>query len=203
MDRRWWLATTAVLLAGVVIVVLALEVRALRPQAIELKRMRAFPFVGQWVPTVRAVTLQGDSVTVGETSKGRSQVLIFFTVSCPYCRQTLPAWKRITAELLADSARRHDIYWVSLSAADSTRQYVAEHGISAPVLLPPDAKMVHVYRVKGVPMTLVVDYRGRITHVHPSVISSPAGIDSVLALARQVDAVAVSAAAVPQAVLPP
>ncbi len=54
-----------------VIVILALEVRALRPKARELPRRKAFPYACQEQPTVHAVTPSGDTVAVGEAAMFR------------------------------------------------------------------------------------------------------------------------------------
>ena len=67
--------------------------------------------------------------------------------------------------------------WISLSAEHSSRVYIAEHGIRSRVAVFPDRKNAMVYRVKGVPMTIVHDDLGRITHVHPSIIGGPATAD--------------------------
>lgn len=168
--------------------VLALEVRSLRPQADQLRTRKALPYIGQWYPTVHTVSLAGDSVTIGETGRGRSQVLIYFSTTCPYCLETLPTWKRLSAELVADSARRFDVYWVSLSDADSTAAYTRRHDITYPVVRMPHWKINRLARVKGVPITLVIDRYGQIAHVHPSVFRTRQSADSVLvAAARAAD----------------
>lgn len=185
-SRVWSILRNASLLLGaVLIVVLALEVRALEPQARELRKRRALPYIGQFVPTVRTVSLSGDSVTIGETAKGRSQVLIVFSTKCPYCLSMLDSWKRISAELLADPKHQYDVVWVSISQRDSTLAYIAKHDIKFPVMRMPDSKTLAVYRIKGVPMTLVLDYNGQLRHVHASVFNSKASADSVVTAARQ------------------
>jgi len=187
----------ALSLSAMLVVVLAREVTKLRPQAAELKLRRAIPYVTQWVPTVRARTLSGDSVTIGETKRGQTQTLIFFTTVCPFCLETLPLWKRISATLRADPTGRHEVYWISLSSPDSTAAYVAKHAIEGTVVFPPP-KMISVYRVKGVPMTLVINDRGQITHVHASVFQSNRAVDSVLVAARVQDTLQARAATPPR-----
>jgi len=92
-SREVALLRTFLALLSVTVAVLAYEVRALKPQADTLMRNRALPYAGQLVPTARALTLTGDTVILGETAKGRSQVLFFLSASCQYCLQTLPTWK--------------------------------------------------------------------------------------------------------------
>jgi len=178
----------AIMLA--IIVVLALEVRALRPKARELQRRKAFPYAGQVQPTVRAVTLDGDTVVVGEAASGRAQLLIFFAANCPYCRENVGAWMRITAQLRADSAKRFDVIWVSLSSSDSARTWMREHGLSMTdtVVRMPERKSLATYRVRGVPITLLMDERGQILYMHPSVFRTRAAEDSLLRVATAVQA---------------
>ena len=109
----WVAAAFAALLA--VTVVLAMEVRALRPLQSQVRRLRAFPHPGEWVPTVTAVSITGDSVVVGETTPGRAQLLVFFTTTCEFCKASLDSWKEISAALAADSAGRFDVLWISAS----------------------------------------------------------------------------------------
>lgn len=171
-----------------VIVVLALEVRALRPKARELQRRKAFPYAGQVQPTVRAVSLGGDTIVVGEAAPGRAQLLIFFAASCPYCKENVPAWKRITAQRRADTAHRFDVVWVSLSSADSAQSWVREHGLSSTdtVVRMIERKSLATYRVRGVPITLLMDERGQVLYMHPSVFRTHASEDSLLRVAMSV-----------------
>lgn len=170
------------LVAAGLVFVLARDVQGLRPQADELKRRKVLPYVGQWVPTVQAKSLDGQVMTVGETSPGRTQVLFFFTASCPYCRRTVPEWKAVHAALQKNSTV--DVVWLSLSSRDSTEVFVREHGIAAPVVRVEDHKALRLFRVKVVPVTLVIDHRGEITHMHGGVIASPAVRDSIVRAAR-------------------
>jgi hypothetical protein len=185
-----WVATAAVL-SLLVNVVLAAEVRELRPligRSRELARtvniMKAYPFPGHWLPTTRAQTLAGDSVPLGETSAGRSQVLIYFTVTCPYCLQSVPFWKEATSKLLADEGDRFDVIWVSLSERDSTEAYVAQHEITAPVAFLPDRKTAFVFRSGRVPATVVADHKGRVGYSRPFTLDSYAAVDSIVDAAR-------------------
>jgi peroxiredoxin len=185
---RWktGLRSLFLIVSGVLIVTLALEIRRLRPYITELNRRRAFPFAGQWVPAARVAGLVGDSVTIGESRAGRNQVLIFFNVVCPFCEQTLPAWKQLSDRLMRDSGSV-EVYWISGSSPDSTAEYVRRHGVTARVVLAPDRKTMRIYRVRGVPMTLVLSPDGAITHVRPAVMTAQVGIDSIVAAALRRD----------------
>jgi peroxiredoxin len=191
VDAGWrsavsWTYRVLGLAAAAMIVFQAAVVRDLRAVAREFDRFRTFPFVGQWTPTIRATALDGTPTILGETLPGRVQVLFYFTTTCPYCAENLGDWKALAARLEADSLRRFDVHWVSLSEPDSTRRYVAEHGISGSVVIPPGWKEILVSRVKGVPMTLVLDHQGRVAHAHPSLFRTRLAVDSVIAAASAV-----------------
>ena len=161
------LLRTVLAVLSVTVAVLAYEVHALKPQADTLMRNRALPYAGQLVPTARALTVTGDTVILGETAKGRSQVLFFLSASCQYCLQTLPAWKQLATQLQADSAKRFDVYGVSFSSPDSTAEFVRTHALPFQVLRIPDRKTRQLFRVKGTPITVVTDRDGVIAWVHP------------------------------------
>ena len=173
-------------LLGATVVALGYEVRVLKPRADDLQRRKVLPYVGQLVPIVRVATMAGDSVTIGETRSGRSQVLSFFTSSCAYCTATYPEWVKLAQQLQSDTARRFDVYGVSYSSRDSTVRYVAEKAPPYPIVKIDDVRLRKLFRVKGVPMTLVLDPNGLIAYVHPSVIASAAQRDSLFAAAQLV-----------------
>ena len=85
------------------------------------------------------------------------------------------------------------MYGVSFSPRDSTLDYVAEHAPPFAVVKIDDARLRKLFRVKGVPMTLVLDPNGQIAYVHPSVIASAAQRDSIFAAAELVATVTAQA----------
>ena len=101
---------------------------------------------------------------------------------------------RARAPMQRDSAPRFDVYGVSFSPPrDSTPDYVAEHAPPFAVVKIDDARLRKLFRVKGVPMTLVLDPNGQIAYVHPSVIASAAQRDSIFAAAELVATVTAQA----------
>jgi len=185
IDRRLQLLLIASALLGILVVVLAREVGALRGYRAEVQRMKSLPHAGQYVPTIRAANLRGDSITVRETANGRAQVLIAFSTTCPYCLQAMKDWKRLSDSLSADPRRRFDVVWISASSWDSTRTYVERHGIRAAVVRMPTPKLARVYAIKAVPLTVVLDRMGRVEHMHFSVFKNPSQLDSVFVAANR------------------
>jgi hypothetical protein len=106
-------------------------------------------------------------------------VLLFFTAQCQYCLRAVPAWRRLH-ESLSSQPGGPDVIWISLSSRDSTAEYVVEHGIRAEsVAFPPDWKMERVMRARSVPVTVVLDHRGKVAFVRSAVLGSEAALDSV------------------------
>lgn len=188
-----WIALTAAL---TLVFFLGSDVRVLRPQAAELKRRKMMPWVGQYVPTVRARSLDGREIIIGETTKGRKQLLFFFTASCPYCRQTVPQWKQVHDAVLRDS--NLDVLWISFSSGDSSAMFSREHNLEVPIWRFDDRKARHLFRVKLVPTALVINHEGQITHLQPGVLASAAARDSLIRAASgsRVSGTSISARAV-------
>ncbi|MDP9348514.1 MAG: TlpA family protein disulfide reductase [Gemmatimonadota bacterium] len=165
-------------------VVLALRVRDQNERYARLYDRATRPYAGMWVPTFRAATLAGDSVTIGETPEGRRQVLFFFTTICPYCKSSLPAWKELAATLDTLTTPKVEVYGVSLDSVDVTREYAVEHELPYPVLFFPEEKLSRIYRAGTVPLTAVLDEQGRMVHARLGEISERASIDSVVAMVK-------------------
>jgi len=147
---------------------LAIQKRQLRVEAEELRqtvrRQVDFPHVGMVVPAFDGVTLDGDAVRVGVAAPGTRQVLLFLDTRCGNCRVTLPAWNRM-AEAVGHDGASAEVYGLSLDPAPETRAYMEEHGLRFPVVLFDDDRYRELYRVRGIPITLVVDEIGAVEFV--------------------------------------
>src|SRR5690606_20371898 len=146
------------------------------------------PQPGAYVPTVRTLTLEGDTVTLGEAADGGRQVLFVFTTTCPYCRATLPTWNRIAGTLDTLSTPRIAVFGVSVNSSDIAGTFAAEHGLRFPVVRLTRPKDRVLYRTGRVPETRVLDAHGRIVYTRAGVLDTDAVVDSVIAAARGVTA---------------
>lgn len=177
-----WLVPAALVAALALVVVLARQNQALAAQNTKLRKQATQPVAGLALPTFRTATLAGDSVTVGERADGGRQVLFVFTTTCPYCRASIPAWKRIAAA--ADSMAAPlpaSAFGVVLDTSDdAARRYIAEHALPYRVVKFPSRKVGAMYRVRSVPATLVLDAEGRVLYSKIGVLTDPAVVDSVL-----------------------
>jgi peroxiredoxin len=174
-----------VVLLTVLVAVLAAQMRPLRAQARELAWRKALPYLGQVQPTLRVRSLSGEELVIGETGPHRAQLLFFFSPSCPYCEESAPGWNRASASL-RDAGDSVEVYWISLGNAADSREWARTHGVRDPVLMMPAGKPRATWRIKGVPLTLVLDWQGQVRYVRPSVIARPATIDSIVRAARTI-----------------
>ena len=179
------LPLVALAVAAALVVVLALQNRALRAQAESLCERATEPYVGLVVPTFQALTLAGDSVTIGEAAPGELQLLFVFNTRSHASLETLPGWTTIVSELNRGTARRVAVYCVSLDPEPETRRFVADLNLPFPVVRFPERKLARLYRVGRVPLTLVLDHEGEIVHSYSGPLSEGASTDSVVSAIRQ------------------
>jgi peroxiredoxin len=176
--------------AAVLVVVLAQQKRTLIGQVekaqYDLRQARTEPIRGQWFPAFTASTLDGTPTTIGELPSAGKQVLLMYTTTCPYCLNTIPAWKQLTAAVDTMRGVRATVYGVSLDSVGVTQQYVARHQLPYPTLRFPNERMSRIYRAGTVPLTLVLDEQGRAIYSRTGEISSKVVMDSVLAAIRWV-----------------
>lgn len=174
--------------AAVLVVVLGQQKRSLIEQVeqtqYQLRQARTEPMRGMWMPAFQAPTLEGQAATIGEVPGEGRQVLLMYTTTCPYCRSSIPAWKQIKAAADTMTSMRTAVYGVSLDSADVTRKYIAQHGLPYPTVRFPDEKVAGMYRAGTVPVTLVLDERGRAIYSRTGELKDPAAIDSVMQAIR-------------------
>ena len=188
--------------AAVLVVVLGQQKRDLIEQVertqYQLREARTTPMRGMWMPAFQASTLDGQPATIGEVRGEGRQVLLMYTTTCPFCLSSIPAWKQIKAVTDTMSSVRTAVYGVSLDSVNVTQQYIARHRLPYPTVRFPDDKVAGMYRAGTVPVTLVLDERGRAIYSRTGELKDPAAIDSVLQAIRWRPAPPDSTQAAPQ-----
>ena len=179
----------ALAVAAVLVVVLGQQKRALIEQVeqtqYQLRQARTEPMRGMWMPAFQAPTLEaGQPTTIGEVPGEGRQVLLMYTTTCPYCLSSIPAWKQIAAAADTMTSIRAAVYGVSLDSVDVTRKYIAQHRLPYPTVRFPDEKVAGMYRAGTVPITLVLDERGRAIYTRTGELKDRAAIDSVMQAIR-------------------
>jgi peroxiredoxin len=186
------LMAATLLAASALIVALAIRHQSLTEAYRTLRLRTSLPSAGAVVPTFRARTLAGDSITIGEDPDPLArQVLFVLTTSCPFCRQTLPTWARIADSVSRLSQGHVVVAAISLDSLGLTEDYVRQHQLRYPVVLFPAKKLRRLYRASFVPQTLVLDHEGRILYARTGLLEPQAVVDSVFAaLSRPLPTVA-------------
>jgi peroxiredoxin len=179
LASRGWTRVLAVgsAIASVLVVVLALQVRDLTDEVRRLRFERNLPRVGDMVPGTRLGLLGPDSVELGSVGAARRHVWFVFNTTCPICAASIHDWNAAAARLREDSTVL--VLGVSLDVADLTERYAREHQVIFPVALLDGARAAALYRIRGVPVTMVVDQAARIRLVRPGRFT-PAAADSLV-----------------------
>ena len=89
---------------------------------------------GDTLPAVLLTDLAGRPSALSNIVP-RGGVIAFLTTTCPFCKETLPAWERLAEAYAASGV---PFVGVSLDDAERTRSYVTEMGVAWPLWLPYD-----------------------------------------------------------------
>lgn len=170
-------------LSAIVLVALGVKYRTLREDFVEHRRADTRLQRGAYVPSFTGLSTGGDSVAVGNAFSGERQVLIFLTSTCPFCRETLPAWKGMAGRLSDSSFVGQGVRVLGLttdSLSDATKHAEA-NDLPFPLVPFPNRNLVSLYRGFTVPQTIVVDAEGRVIFARHGVIRTAQAVDSILA----------------------
>jgi cytochrome c biogenesis protein CcmG, thiol:disulfide interchange protein DsbE len=119
-------------------------------------------FVGQQVE-LTAPDLEGRTVDVA-AERGRVRVVDFWATWCEPCREALPLLDDVAREL---GPRGLSVYGVTIDEdLSQVRDFLEQAPVSFPILWDQGAVRMERYDVKLMPVTLIVDRRGVIRHVH-------------------------------------
>lgn len=118
------------------------------------------PLVGQPAPDFTLPTLDGRTVTLSSLH-GQPVVLNFWATWCIPCRAEMPALMQAATTYGPDGLV---VLAVNLTAQDSlpaVQSFVNDLSITVPVVLDTDGRVAtQLYRLYGVPMTVVIDRDG-------------------------------------------
>jgi len=116
--------------------------------------------IGQSAPDFTAETLSGETVTQ-MTYSGRAVAFMFVSPDCGPCRELIPSF-----EALHPKAQQSGSELVLVSQVDTvkTQSFVAEYGITLPVLVAPREgnSFGRDYKVAGTPFYCFIDAEGKV-----------------------------------------
>jgi peroxiredoxin len=121
--------------------------------------------VGSRAPRYAAATLAGDTVRLEDLREEVVLVNVWATW-CRPCVREMPALQRLHEAMASEGLR---VVAVNVDNADfgadppaMVRSFVSEHGLTFDILLDPANRIESVFQVAGLPMTFVIDRKGRI-----------------------------------------
>jgi peroxiredoxin len=125
---------------------------------------------GVAAPHFEAVTLAGDTVTIGEY-RGRVVLLNIWATWCPPCVEEMPSMQRLYQELdtpdfeivavSVDGRRRGQIGPLGRPAGDPG-EFARSLGLTFPILWDPDGHITRAYQTVGLPESYVIGRDGTI-----------------------------------------
>jgi peroxiredoxin len=91
--------------------------------------------------------------------QGKVVLVNFWATWCPPCRKEMP-----DLEALYRQFRKQGLVILAISDEDAgkVKPFIAEHGVSYPVLLDPSRKVNTLFQVMGIPKTFIYDRNGKL-----------------------------------------
>lgn len=91
--------------------------------------------------------------------KGKVVLLNFWATWCPPCRKEMPDLEMLYRRF---GAQGFIILGIDDEEAETVKPFIAQQGITYPVLLDPGRKVNTLFRIEGIPKTFVYDRDGKI-----------------------------------------
>ncbi len=150
----------AIALAALLVSVLLLPLAAV---AAERASKGTAPDIGYSAPNFELTNLAGTDVEFA-SYQGKVILLNFWATWCGPCRIELPA-----VQALADDYRGRGFQVVTV-AGDSAgvkkvKPFMEEMALTLPTLIDADGNVADMYRVRGLPMTFLIDKNGVIVNI--------------------------------------
>jgi thiol-disulfide isomerase/thioredoxin len=132
--------------------------------------------VGSQAPELNGVTLSGEPFSLRQF-RGRPALIHFWASWCPVCRAE--------EDMIEDLAAELPVITIAMQSggAAEVRAYMRGRQLDFPVLNDPQGVLAARYGVRGVPVSFIIDARGRIRFVE-SGFTTGWGIRARLWLAR-------------------
>lgn len=120
---------------------------------------------GSRAPRYAAATLSGDSLRL-DALRDHVVVVNVWATWCPPCVREMPTLQRLHEALAPEGLRvvavNVDNAMFGADPAELVRAFVDEYGLTFDVLLDPENRIESAFQVGGLPMTFVIDRKGRI-----------------------------------------
>lgn len=112
--------------------------------------------IGQPVPRLNLPVLNDEAPAILGTRNGVKQIILFFTIDCPYCQREL-----LNFEVLFRRYRElADFLAVTLSDPKETLDFLLSRGFTFPTVYDKEEKVRKKYRISVVPALFLIDEQG-------------------------------------------
>lgn len=115
--------------------------------------------VGAPAPAYRAVSLEGDSVSLSAL-RGKAVLLNVWATWCHPCRDEIPQLRAVHARYRARGLELVGVSVDTEGADDAIRDFMKEFAMTYPIWRDPDERVSAQFLVFGVPATFLVDRQG-------------------------------------------
>jgi thiol-disulfide isomerase/thioredoxin len=119
------------------------------------------PWKGKATLSLAGSDIDGKQVDLKELH-GRVLVVNFWATWCVPCRDEMPSLQRLRARL---DGRSFDVLTVNFGESrEKVSQFLGQENVALPVLLDPQKDAAKAWGVGGLPMTFLIDARGRVRY---------------------------------------
>lgn len=137
----------------------ACRIQALSRQAEELRRLYELQ-MGETLPSLVSLDVNGTIVTVVPERPERPIVLYWMDPSCTWCRRNEANFRALAANLHAS----YDVWAVS-STSEGLAEFVAHTAPDYRIVGPPDPRNAAAYKFGATPMTIVLSKDRRVQRI--------------------------------------
>jgi thiol-disulfide isomerase/thioredoxin len=119
------------------------------------------PWKGKAILPLARIDLEGRFVDLNDL-QGRVLVVNFWATWCEPCRDEMPSLQRLRERL---DGKPFDVLTVNYGESrEKISQFLGKEKIALPVLLDPEKESAKEWGVGGLPMTFLIDAKGRVRY---------------------------------------
>ncbi len=118
--------------------------------------------VGQKAPAFELLTIEDKKLDLESFRKDKVVLMVFSATWCPACRHEIPLLKEYYTEFKDDG-----LEILSIDIQESKKKvasFIKKNEINYPVVLDSIAKVAVLYKVRGIPLNIILDKNGVIKY---------------------------------------
>lgn len=123
---------------------------------------------GAMMPPLTLPDAQGQMVNLGELSQGKVTLLVYWSISCPHCREQLPQLQAMAKRFQGNPFLFLLVNTDGQAMAPAVRAYAAEHRLPGPLVLDVGPKdtlpLADFFDIVATPGVLVFDKTGKLVY---------------------------------------